>query len=204
MMTDGFQNPGGAFNDTMRCAGHEAGHVIVRRMLGTPVEGCTIDPDVAGPGLNGCVWSPNSREATSPEDYAAQRLTELAGGVEAERLLWPNRAPKFARSDTRKAVSFANQVCDGSRKSVAALLEFATIEARRILAVHKAALEAVALALLERQTLDGTEIDQIILEAELSPALRVEKLRRKQMAEMTAAAEAFCTAHGGLTSLALR
>src|SRR5450631_3982463 len=104
-----------AFDDKQRTAGHEAGHVIVRRMmmLGTPVEGCTIDPDIAGPGRKGSVWSPDEREATSQEDYAAQRIVEVAGGMEAERLLWPDREPKFARSDTRKAIDFASQVCDG-------------------------------------------------------------------------------------------
>src|ERR1700730_11417537 len=189
------------FNDTLRSAGHEAGHVIVRRTLGTPVEGVTIDRDIAGPGRKGCVWSPDSREASSPEAYFAQRVVELAGGMAAERLLWPDRPPKFARSDTRKAIGFASRMCDRSRKSVAALLESARTEAARILAAHRAALEAVTLALLERQTLDGAEIDQIILEAELSPAMRVEKLRREQMKEMMAGAEAFRIVHGGLQML---
>jgi hypothetical protein len=186
------------FNDTLRCAHHEAGHVIVRRALGTPVEGCTIDRDIAGPGLNGLVWSPDGREAPSQEEYAAQRIVELAGGMEAERLLWPDREPKFARSDTRKAIGFASRVCDGSRKSIATLLELGRTEAFRILAAHRAALEAVAGALIEHGTLDAEQIDRVIAEAELLPAQRVEQNRRKEMAAMAAGAAAFVAAHGGL------
>ena len=45
-----------------RVAAHEAGHVVAGRACGLPVDGVTVDPAVAGPGLAGRAWGPNSRD----------------------------------------------------------------------------------------------------------------------------------------------
>lgn len=45
-----------------RVATHEAGHVVAGRASRLPVDGVTIDPAIAGPGLAGRAWGPNSRD----------------------------------------------------------------------------------------------------------------------------------------------
>jgi hypothetical protein len=57
----------------------------------------------------------------------------------------------------------------------------------------------IADALLIEWTLTGAAIDEIL--AGVSPAMRAEKLRRKEMATMAANAALFTAAYGGLQML---
>jgi hypothetical protein len=83
----------------------------------------------------------------------------------------------------------------------AAFLNYARIDAERILSVNKPQIEAIAAALLECKTLDGAEIDEIL--SGMSLAQMAERARRKQWNDVAAGAALFTAAHGGLKMLQL-
>jgi hypothetical protein len=203
-----------------RVAIHEAGHVVAGRAAGMPVDGATVDPAIAGPGLAGRAWGPHARDCkllaemsdvplceqvrplmpTIGEDktiaaevYAAAhaRTVELLAGIEAERLSF-DQTPGPATYDMQQAQAFANLVASTS-KSAAAFLDFARCEASEILAAHKASVEAIAAALIERKTLNGVEIDEIISVAEARDALIAENAWRREWRNIATRAAAFKT-----------
>lgn len=65
-------------------------------------------------------------------------------------------------------------------KSAAAFMDYACCEAAEILAAHKTSIEAIAAALIERRTLNGVEIDEVISVAKARDALIAEKARRRE------------------------
>jgi hypothetical protein len=93
----------------------------------------------------------------------------------------------IASHDIRQAEAFANLVAS-TPKSAAAFLEFAKTEAAEILTAHKSSVEAIAVALLEKGTLDAEQIDNCIAAAEAQDALQAEKARRLQWTETIASA----------------
>jgi hypothetical protein len=207
-----------------RIAGHEAGHVVADHACGLSIDLATIDPVVARAGRAGCVFgTPDNYDCRPLQEFSAFPLRELMpepliidghtisaatcvhcyartiaclAGTEAERLLFPNRTPMAAGSDIKKATGLASIF---ARAATAAFLNFAIIDAARILAANKHQIEAIAAALLECKTLDGAEIDDIL--AGMTLAQMAERARRKQMAAMTAGAALFTASHGGLQML---
>jgi hypothetical protein len=200
-----------------RVAIHESGHIVAGRAAGMPVDGATVDPAIAGPGLAGRAWGPHARnckllaemsdvplceqvrplmptcgedKTAAAEIYAAAhaRTVELLAGVEAERLF--NQTPGPATYDMQQAQAFANLVASTS-KSAAAFLDFARCEAAEVLAGHRTSVEAIAAALVERKTLNGVEIDQIIHAAEARDALIAEQVRRERWRQCASNANMF-------------
>ncbi|MGV7216429.1 hypothetical protein [Bradyrhizobium sp. UFLA05-112] len=51
---------GRSYDEDVRIAVHEAGHIVVARLLGHSLGGATVDP---GPGYGGRVWSERHMEA---------------------------------------------------------------------------------------------------------------------------------------------
>ena len=85
---------------------------------------------------------------------------------------------------------YAESVCV-SAGAVAAFIDYCRCEARELLKAHWHAVEAVARALQERQTLDGVEIDTIIFASEANAAHEAEIIRRQRMASMAGNAQRF-------------
>jgi hypothetical protein len=184
-----------------RIANHESGHVVAARALGQLVGGCTIEP---GENYSGATWGPNSDPSsffTSEETIATcaalsslmpafgeprddiavelvqthARVIELLAGTEAERELYP-APPLDAPHDVAEAKAHAILICCSA--AVEAFIAYARVEAAELIREHRHLVQAIADALIERRTLDGTEIDVIVVDASAREALRVERERR--------------------------
>lgn len=202
-----------------RIAAHESGHALVARSCGLPVDGTTIDPEIAGPNFFGRTWGPNSRDCKLLEQFsdiplcelvrphlpqpgedlsiAAElyttiyaRTVELMAGTEAERQLFPDHAPMNAATDMLQATAHANLVATGP-EAAAAFIDFAKKEAAARLSANRMALEMLAEELFARKTLTGVELDQIIADSIAPEALKLERKRRKEWAARVASADTF-------------
>jgi hypothetical protein len=91
------------------------------------------------------------------------RVVDLCAGAAAELLLHPACAPWIAHSDIREARKIASMVCT-SDSAVDAYLAFGAAEAKALIIEHRAAVWAIAEALIER-TLNSEQIDAIIASA---------------------------------------
>jgi ATP-dependent Zn protease len=205
--------------DDRRTAIHEAGHVVVGRALGMEVGGCTI---VEGPDFAGLTWGPtgNSARLSSMEEvpdlcekianlmpafgepriHAAEiyahvfvRVTDLMSGTAAEILLHPDCAPWVAHSDIRQARALASIICT-SESSIDACLLLGSAEAESLILQHRAAVLAIADALMIERSLNAERIDTIISSAP-------ECARRADWGKVLESAVAFA-AIGGKTDMA--
>jgi hypothetical protein len=204
-----------------RIAIHEAGHTVVARALGQPIGGTTIDP---GDNYSGATWgrpdSDPSRFCTSEEiietciglaslmpafgearDDVARDLVhthlcvlELLAGTEAERQLFTTASPLEAPHDIAEARAHAALICC-SPAAVEAFLIYARTEARELIRLHRHLVQVIADALIERRTMDGTEIDVIVADASAREALRVEQERRTTSKQAATTAATFEASH---------
>jgi cell division protease FtsH len=163
---------------------HEAGHVVIGRILGMPVAGSTIDR--VGDHI-GCTWSDegglqpctdtveslctalkplmsgigDDRSGIAVDlQRAHYHVLELLAGVEAERLFGGAMLPN-TEHDLEEATAIAGLICR-SPASVDAYLAFARVEATALLTDHSAVVLAVADALIWHRTLSGEQIDDIL------------------------------------------
>jgi hypothetical protein len=173
--------------DDWRIALHEAGHTVVGRALGEEVGGVTI---VEGPDYGGLTWGPkgNSSRLSSvdeqpdlcakiaasmpgfgePRVNAAEvftlchvRVVDLCAGTAAEIILHPKCPPWVAHSDIREARKVASIVCS-SEAAIDCYLAFGLAEAKALVTQHRAAVWAIAEALMIERTLNSEQIDNII------------------------------------------
>jgi hypothetical protein len=177
--------------DDWRTSLHEAGHTVVGRALGHEVGGVTIVP---GADYGGLCWGPLfdrsmlsidnevvpdlcAKIAASmpgfgePRENAAEvfshchtRVVDLCAGTAAETILYPACAPWIAHSDVREARKIASMVCT-SDAAIDAYLAFGLAEAKALVEQHRAAVLAIAEALMLERTLNSEQIDNIIANA---------------------------------------
>jgi hypothetical protein len=195
--------------DDWRTALHEAGHVVVGRALGSEVGGVTI---VEGPDYGGLTWGPNGNSSRlssveekpdlcsqiaasmpgfgEPRENAAEvfahchaSVVDLCAGTAAETLLHPACAPWIAYSDIRQARMLASLICT-SESAVDHYLMFGAEEAKALIIEHRAAVLAIAEALMIHRTLNSEQIDEII-------AAAPERARRAQWRGVLENAAAF-------------
>jgi hypothetical protein len=176
--------------DDWRTALHEAGHVVVGKAIGLEVAGCTIVP---GDGFGGLTWGPffdrtmlsfdndvpdlcekiadlmpgpgePRADVADVYEHVHSRVVDLCAGTAAETLLHPACAPWIAHSDVRKARATASIICS-SDSAVDAYLAFGLAEAKALIEQHRAAVWAIAEALMVERTLNSEQIDTIIANA---------------------------------------
>jgi hypothetical protein len=197
-----------------RLAAHEAGHCFMRRVFDRAIGGATI---VAGDGFSGLVWSDDgdcSKLGSDGEEVlaefnsiaprigesrndaalliirASQRAVELLAGDAAEAVLHGGKPLLNANNDWKQAQAYAAIVCVSST-TISDFLDFAFAEATALIEKFRPVVQALADALLERQTLDGKEIDQVIAAALVAQDSAAERLRREQMKLMHDNAQKF-------------
>jgi hypothetical protein len=178
----------------LRIALHESGHVVVGRALGQEIGGVTIIPSETYGGLtwgpnyfkSGFDGAANDDDVVpdlakkigalmpGPGDsrsdvvdiiaHAHVRVVELSAGTASESLLLPDEAPWVAHSDIRQSRALASLICT-SESSIDAYLEFGLVQAKALILQHRAAVLAIAEALLIHRTLNSEQIDNIIATA---------------------------------------
>jgi hypothetical protein len=198
--------------DDWRTSLHEGGHCVVGRVTGQDVAGCTIVP---GDGFGGLTWGPLfDRSMLSNDDkevpdlceaiaglmpgpgeprvnaaevyaFVHARVIDLCAGTAAETLLHPDYPPWVAHSDIRQARSLASIICT-SENAIDAYLKFASEEAKALITTHRAAVLAIAEALMIHRTLDSTQIDNIIAQAMARETMRIEIERRTKWRQILA------------------
>jgi hypothetical protein len=176
--------------DAWRIALHEAGHCVNGKVLGQDVAGCTIVP---GDGYGGLTWGPlfdRSMLSTDNEvpdlcekiavlmpgpgesrinvaeifAHCHVRVVDLMSGTAAEMLLHPQCPPWTAHSDVRHARATASLICT-SESAIDHYLSFGLAEAKALIEQHRAAVLAIAEALMIERTLNAEQIDAIIAAA---------------------------------------
>jgi hypothetical protein len=185
---------------------HESGHTIVSRFLGLPLGGVTIVPTdeygglTFGPGADSLnVTRASLREEAQHQCdgamellppagerrnstttwwvYAQSQILGLMAGFAAEEQAGFRRDLEAQSTDMEIARIYARMIVL-SDDAVPSFVESCRADAIKILREHWLAVTDVALALDEKQTLDGVEIDAIIYQAE-SKALHDAELRRR-------------------------
>jgi ATP-dependent Zn protease len=188
-----------------RIAAHEAGHVIVHRVLGHDVHECTIVetvecsgrttwgphprwtlPDIAASSdRDSCDGNPGPGEPRDGDtrslfsDAQAATVTMMGGGA-AEMALLGDSPPRFMGSDLPNANGLASMVCR-TTASVAAFIEYAYQEALAIIEENKSVVVALAQALIDHpdRTLNSSEIDAVIVPA-LAAQAAADKIERRE------------------------
>lgn len=156
-------------NDRRYIAIHEAGHAVVGRAVTLPCGEATIVPsDPLGSSGNAIVATADMawREWELREkfrDYASAcraRILAAMAGHEAEAVILCSAE---CCDEVDRAISAAEMtdlgIPDGREAAVEARLRQAT---RQLVRRHRADIERVAAALLERETLTGPEIDAML------------------------------------------
>jgi len=174
-----------------RIAVHEAGHALAARFQPNPdpVHRVTIIPRGRAGGYT--MTTPDEEQMLYTRSQLMNRLVMLLAGRAAEELLL-GEASTGAQNDLERAYDLTRQMVSrfgmspnigpvglpaepggfdrGYSEELAALvdrearklLNDAAERARRLLEAHRAHLERVSQALIERETLDGKELDQIL------------------------------------------
>jgi hypothetical protein len=197
-----------------RIARHEAAHLTVGRALGATYGGATIVEN-ADLGFSGLVWGPDfesrfAREASStveqigelmPRDGDARdedtapvfqhvfsRTVELCAGSQAELAVYGDAWD--ARDDRRQERQLAALIYS-SPEAQDIFISACAAEARAILRRHADVLDALTTALLERRSLNASQIDEAISRAIAARQLAQEHERRRHWRAVVASADSF-------------
>jgi cell division protease FtsH len=176
---------------------HEAGHVLVGRLLpdADPVHKATIIP--RGPALGVTSWLPIEDRHNVSKAYCLATICMAMGGRAAEEVIF-NEFSSGAASDLKVATlrahamvcewgmsdlgpvsfrhqteiflgrdfvqerAFSEETAGAIDKEIHRILEAAYQDAKKIIVEHKDILTALAEDLMERETLECEEIDEII------------------------------------------
>src|ERR1700730_10475271 len=186
-------DPGAGRVSLVDPAEHEARHVVAAKACGLSIESATIVP---APGYTGRVVLTLENFACRPlREFSDHALRELIG---SRSPLIIEGAPSICETNFfiyavvifqvagsgQKDLEQATTLADIASSKPAVFLNFAKADCRKILDANRHQVAAIADALLIEWTLTGAAIDEIL--AGMSPAMRAEKLRRKQWMEIAA------------------
>ena len=166
-------------SETELTAFHEAGHAAVGVVYQLPIARVTIDPERVGAATGYCIVGrasvpreeadriyrerPDALPTTLPDSFAATLLHLLAGGAaEVHRVGRPTGDGDWRdRLEAEHLIGLALGVPPWSRE-VRAVMGAARAFASYVVWRHRHSIERIAAALLERGTLDGDEIRELL------------------------------------------
>ena len=120
--------------------------------------------------------------------HVFNRIVELTAGSEAEKLQFGDNWP--ATDDRQQERQLAGLIFS-SPEAQRVFIEACRAEARAILQRHQDVVDALATALVEHRTLDGTQIDEVISRTVVARQLAQEYERRRKWREVKANADKF-------------
>ena len=160
-------------NDPHHSVTHEAGHAVIARVLTLACGGATVVPDYdageAGYSITAdpwaCVseWEKRGKVRDNFDAVFHARIIAFMAGAEAEQVLLG--ATQGGDGDDRDQIELmavelmAVQLGDGSWSRIEPRLRAMT---RMLVRRHRARIERVAAALLERKTLSREELDRLV------------------------------------------
>lgn len=147
---------------------HEAGHVVLGKILGIPVESATIEPTnqyvgmIVVPGRDELwdFWQRNGKDHRSLKSAGIALILTAFGGLHAtEELLGC-----YDSSDEDADAAFATQLVwatfsdDEAERYIPRMRR----QTRRLIRKHSNKIERVAATLVERRSLSTDELDELI------------------------------------------
>lgn len=141
-------------------AHHEAGHAVAAIVRGIPVRHATI---VAGEDNAGHV----RLLARIPKTMKAMHIHGMVAlaGEAAQRRFNPRSVRRHQGGSDREAVLGFALRASGSERQAQCLVSLWQAQADDLVQLRWAAIQHVAVALLERKTIDGTAVHQLIIDA---------------------------------------
>jgi hypothetical protein len=195
---------------------HEAGHCVCHLATGLPLLQASLDKALLPAGTSGAVWSVPGKgkyvckplrefSGTTLQELRQPPLPKLDGqplaettvvliyaktisllaGAEGEKLIFGKNLAGRDQNDVREAAFYASF----ATSNLATFLELARADAARILAGNRRRLEVLAAALVEFQTLNASQIREIV-EGLLTPSMMRERSRREVWASKVSNANA--------------
>jgi hypothetical protein len=137
-------------------AWHEAGHVVCGHLLGLNPSRATI---VGGDGYSGKTYFGETTDEVTDHDLAYARAVVCMAGVEAQRLFG---GPDDGGEDDAGCAAIALGAICRSEAAIDGMIENARDTARGLLKQNFVSLCEVALALIDKRSLDAGEIEAII------------------------------------------
>ena len=146
-------------------AHHEAGHAVVAVLFSFNVEYATIRPNGITVGHVKC-WPRGRLDLDSGTPVMTRKMEQLvtvilAGDI-AQRIYSPRSSRTWQTTSDRSAATDIALAKCGSSESATAFISWRTIVARDIVKGRWPIICKVAAALLDRETLSGDELRQII------------------------------------------
>jgi ATP-dependent Zn protease len=159
-----------AANDPHHTATHEAGHAVIARVLTLACGGATIVPNYddssAGHSITAdqwtCLneWQKRGKVRDSPDAVWHARIIAFMAGAEAEQVLLG--ATQGGDGDDRDQIELMAEELDSDPDEWVRLEARLRAMTRTLVRRHRALIERVASALLERKTLSREELDGLI------------------------------------------
>jgi ATP-dependent Zn protease len=103
--------------------------------------------------------------------------TELLAGRVAEEVLFPDHCSLGAHHDGIEAAAFARDAV-AAEPATSALIDYCAAEARGLIESNRDIVDALVEALIERGTLSGEQVDQIISQGVAARTIEIERRRR--------------------------
>jgi cell division protease FtsH len=102
-------------------------------------------------------------------DLAGRMVREWGMSERLGSMAWGPHGPVFLGEDLIQSRDYSDQTAHVIDTEIQRILSEQALRAQRVLASHRPALDAVAAALVEQETLDGTAVQRIVATAEGPP-----------------------------------
>lgn len=145
-------------SDRWHTAVHEAGHAVVGRVLDMPCGGVTIEPGyveaiIEDPYQVDSHWESGGKFRDMRSAWRARGIAELAGREAEEHVI--GRCLGGDDHDTHQIARCIDEIGADETKQLRRA-------ARNLVRRHRTSIDAVALALMDRTTLTGEEVDRLV------------------------------------------
>jgi hypothetical protein len=159
---------------------HEAGHTLIGYLLGVGIDYVTIDPEKCAPGIYGETKYAGGKvvkrhnkitqmlfmAGIMGQDHPGQRLEELLGAAEdlenCPYLVDGSRVRPFIPRNFRKEYPDLAKFCNVDRIVQAKIGERLISLTKDIIEEERASLELIANSLLEKKTLTGQQVHDLL------------------------------------------
>ena len=160
---------------------HEAGHAVAHQRLIGAVVSATIEADGIKAGT--VVFADQPDRLSNAEWFERKAIATLAGPAAQRRLCRYSWRREHGCIDDAFVEELALTLCGTSHAATAALARYWALRARNFVRSEWFVISAVAEALLQRKTLDGSEVTATIVEADARCTALTKEFRKRLLAD---------------------